>query len=116
DVFQQLSRMNPSPYGFFIHLGREHLVGASPEMYVRVDGRQLETCPISGTIQRGKDALEDAENIRRLLNSEKDEAELTMCTDVDRNDKSRVCVPGSVRSSADARSSAIRDCFTRWIT
>lgn len=97
DVFQQLSRMNPSPYGFFIHLGREHLVGASPEMYVRVDGRQLETCPISGTIQRGKDALEDAENIRRLLNSEKDEAELTMCTDVDRNDKSRVCVPGSVQ-------------------
>jgi len=97
DVFRQLSRMNPSPYGFFIHLGNQHLVGASPEMYVRVDGRQLETCPISGTIQRGRDALEDAENIRRLLNSEKDEAELTMCTDVDRNDKSRICVPGSVR-------------------
>lgn len=97
EVFNQLSRMNPSPYGFLIHLGREHLVGASPEMYVRVDGRQLETCPISGTIKRGRDALEDAENIRRLLNSEKDEAELTMCTDVDRNDKSRICVPGSVQ-------------------
>ncbi len=97
EVFKNLNRMNPSPYGFFIHLGNQHLVGASPEMYVRVDGRQLETCPISGTIKRGKNALEDAENIRRLLNSAKDEAELTMCTDVDRNDKSRICVPGSVQ-------------------
>lgn len=57
----------------------------------------METCPISGTIPRGSDALEDAEQIRRLLNSTKDEAELTMCTDVDRNDKSRICEPGSVR-------------------
>ena len=60
-------------------------------------GRRIETCPICGTIARGRDALEDAERIRELLNSTKDESELTMCTDVDRNDKSRVCVPGSVR-------------------
>lgn len=66
-------------------------------MFVRVEGRRVETCPISGTIRRGADALEDAERIRELLNSAKDEAELTMCTDVDRNDKSRVCEPGSVR-------------------
>ena len=72
-------------------------VGASPEMYVRVTGDRVETCPISGTIRRGADPLEDAENIRSLLNSAKEESELTMCTDVDRNDKSRVCVPGSVR-------------------
>jgi len=57
----------------------------------------VETCPISGTIQRGANAIEDADNIRTLLNSTKDEAELTMCTDVDRNDKSRICVPGSVK-------------------
>jgi len=97
EVFKNLNRMNPSPYGFFIYLGNQHLVGASPEMYVRVVGRQLETCPISGTIKRGNNALEDAENIKQLLNSAKDEAELTMCTDVDRNDKSRICVPGSVQ-------------------
>jgi anthranilate synthase len=66
-------------------------------MYVRVEGRRIETCPISGTIARGRDPLEDSERIRELLNSKKDESELTMCTDVDRNDKSRVCVPGSVR-------------------
>ena len=75
----------------------EYLVAASPEMYVRVDGRRIETCPISGTIARGGDAIADAEQILTLLNSAKDTAELTMCTDVDRNDKSRVCEPGSVR-------------------
>ena len=92
-----LRQINPSPYGFIFNLGGEYLIGASPEMYVRVEGRRVETCPISGTIKRGQDAIEDAEQIRQLLNSGKDEAELTMCTDVDRNDKSRICEPGSVR-------------------
>jgi len=97
ELFTRLKQRNPSPYGFLIHLGREHLIGASPEMYVRVEGDRVETCPISGTITRGRSPLEDAHNIRELLNSTKDESELTMCTDVDRNDKSRICVPGSVR-------------------
>jgi anthranilate synthase len=96
--YELLRRRNPAPYEFFFNLGEEEcLVGASPEMYVRVSGDRVETCPISGTIRRGADPLSDAENIRTLLNSAKDESELTMCTDVDRNDKSRVCVPGSVR-------------------
>jgi anthranilate synthase len=96
--YELLRRRNPAPYEFFFNLGEgECLVGASPEMYVRVTGDRVETCPISGTIRRGTDPLEDAENIRSLLNSAKEESELTMCTDVDRNDKSRVCVPGSVR-------------------
>jgi anthranilate synthase len=96
--YQRLRRRNPAPYEFFLNLGEgECLVGASPEMYVRVTGDRVETCPISGTIRRGADPLEDAANIRALLNSAKEESELTMCTDVDRNDKSRVCVPGSVR-------------------
>ena len=96
--YQLLRTRNPAPYEFFFNLGEgECLVGASPEMYVRVTGNRVETCPISGTIRRGSDPLEDAENIRSLLNSAKEESELTMCTDVDRNDKSRVCVPGSVR-------------------
>ena len=97
-VFQRLRQANPAPYGALINLGEgEFLVAASPEMYVRVEGRRIETCPISGTIARGRDAIEDADRIRELLNSKKDESELTMCTDVDRNDKSRVAVPGSVR-------------------
>jgi anthranilate synthase len=97
-VFQRLRQANPAPYGALINLGQgEFIVAASPEMYVRVEGRRIETCPISGTIARGRDPVEDAERIRELLNSTKDESELTMCTDVDRNDKSRVAIPGSVR-------------------
>lgn len=98
EIFRRLRERNPSPYGFLINLGRrEYLVGASPEMYVRVEGDRVETCPISGTIARGSDPIDDAEQIRALLNSAKDESELTMCTDVDRNDKARICVPGSVK-------------------
>lgn len=93
-----MRKANPSPYGFLINLGDdEYLVGASPEMYVRVQGRMVETCPISGTIKRGADAIEDAKNIQTLLDSEKEASELTMCTDVDRNDKSRICEAGSVQ-------------------
>ena len=98
EVFQRLCRINPSPYGALMNLGDgEFLVSASPEMFVRSDGRRVETCPISGTIARGRDAIGDAEQIRQLLNSEKDEFELNMCTDVDRNDKARVCVPGTIK-------------------
>jgi anthranilate synthase len=96
--YERLRQRNPAPYEFFVNLGeREYLVGASPEMYVRVTGDRVETCPIAGTIARGADPLQDAENIRTLLSSAKEESELTMCTDVDRNDKSRVCEPGSVQ-------------------
>ncbi len=97
-ISRRLKETNPSPYSFFINLGeREYLVGASPEMFVRVNGRRVETCPISGTIKRGEDAIADSQQILKLLNSKKDESELTMCSDVDRNDKSRVCEPGTVR-------------------
>src|SRR5690606_705196 len=90
-IFRRLQQQNPAPYGALLNLGRqEYLVGASPGMFVRVEGRRVETCPISGTIARGRDAIEDAQQIRTLLNSAKDEAELSMCTDVDRNDKARV--------------------------
>ncbi|WP_183430610.1 anthranilate synthase [Mesorhizobium sp. RMAD-H1] len=98
EISRRLKTINPSPYSFFINLGEgEYLIGASPEMFVRVNGRRIETCPISGTIKRGDDAISDSEQILKLLNSKKDESELTMCSDVDRNDKSRVCEPGSVR-------------------
>nr|ABB60209.1 TrpE [Azospirillum brasilense] len=101
-VFRRLRAANPAPYEAFVNLGRgEFLVAASPEMYVRVAGGRMggrvETCPISGTVARGADALGDSSQILRLLTSAKDAAELTMCTDVDRNDKARVCEPGSVR-------------------
>lgn len=63
------SARNPAPYGFLISLGGgEHLVGASPEIFVRVSTTGLvETCPISGTIQRGKDAVGDSINVRQRM-------------------------------------------------
>lgn len=97
ELFERMQIANPSPYEFLIQFGDEQLVGASPEMFVRVEGRRVDTCPISGTARRTGDAIRDAQNIRELLNSPKEESELTMCTDVDRNDKSRVCEPGSVK-------------------
>lgn len=107
-LFRRLRARNPSPYGFFINLGEaEYLVGASPEMFVRCEKIEMndyrpgairvETCPISGTVARGEDALEDAKRVRSLIMNQKEESELTMCTDVDRNDKSRICEPGSVK-------------------
>ncbi|WP_217146837.1 chorismate-binding protein, partial [Streptomyces sp. AC627_RSS907] len=108
-LFRRLYERNPAPHSLLMNLGDgEYLVGASPEMFVRVsrgidadtDRFLVESAPISGTAQRGTNALEDAERIRELLNSAKDEHELTMCTDVDRNDKSRVCVPGTVTVTA----------------
>jgi len=102
EVFTCLQKRNPCPYGFLMNLGDDEiLVGASPEMFVRVErnlhGMRVETCPISGTIKRGKNALEDAEHIKKILADPKEESEITMCTDVDRNDKSRICEHGTVQ-------------------
>lgn len=97
DLFRRVETASPSPYEFVVQMGDEQLVGASPEMFVRVEGRRVESCPIAGTARRSGDPLSDAESIRDLLNSTKEESELTMCSDVDRNDKSRVCMPGSVK-------------------
>ncbi len=97
NIFKRLSKMNPSPYMFLVNFGEEQLVGASPEIYIRVTDKRYETCPISGTVRRGNSALEDYDRSMELLTSNKEESELTMCTDVDRNDMARVCVPGSVK-------------------
>ena len=61
--------------------------------WINVDGAHA----VTGTIARGSNALEDAARVKALLFNPKEESELTMCTDVDRNDKSRICEPGSVR-------------------
>ena len=97
DLFRRIIQRNPSPYSFLINMGTEQLVGASPEMYVRAVGRRIETSPISGTVPVGGSPMETAAQIKKLISSDKEESELTMCTDVDRNDMSRVCVPGTVK-------------------
>ena len=86
--------INPSPYLFYFDFGDDQLVGASPEMMVRCEGGKVHLRPISGTAKRGKDPIEDHENMLNLLADKKERAELDMLIDLGRNDLGRICKPG----------------------
>jgi anthranilate synthase len=94
ELYRRFREINPSPYQFYVNYGDEALVGASPEMFVRVENGVVQQRPISGTMPRGTDSLTDYHNMMRLLNSEKEKSELDMLIDLARNDVSRVCEPG----------------------
>lgn len=93
-LYQKYRLANPSPYLFFYDFGDEQLVGASPEMMVRYENGVVNIRPISGTARRGKDPIEDHENMLKLLASEKERSELDMLIDLGRNDLARICEPG----------------------
>ncbi len=93
-LYLKYREANPSPYMFYFDFGDEQLVGASPEMMVRCEDGEVNLRPISGTSKRGKNPIEDHENMLELLNSEKERAELDMLVDLGRNDLTRVCKPG----------------------
>jgi anthranilate synthase component 1 len=97
DVYRALRHVNPSPYMFFIRMGAEAIVGASPEMLVRVEGRSIETHPIAGTRRRGTTPEEDQRLADELRRNEKERAEHVMLVDLGRNDIGRVAEVGSVR-------------------
>ncbi len=97
DVYRALRHINPSPYMFFIRIGRQAIIGASPEMLVRVEGRHVETHPIAGTRRRGGTPEEDQRLAEELRRSEKERAEHVMLVDLGRNDVGRVAAVGSVR-------------------
>ena len=97
DVYRALRHINPSPYMFFIRMGREAIVGASPEMLVRVEGRHVETHPIAGTRRRGATPDEDQRLAEELRKNEKEKAEHVMLVDLGRNDIGRVAEVGTVR-------------------
>ena len=96
DVYRALRHVNPSPYMFFIRMGKNAIVGASPEMLVRVEGKRVETHPIAGTRRRGATDDEDRRLAAELLASEKERAEHVMLVDLGRNDVGRVAAIGSV--------------------
>ncbi len=93
-LYQRYRETNPSPYLFYFDFGVEQLVGASPEMMVRVENGFAHLRPISGTARRGADAIADHENMLALLANPKEKAELDMLIDLGRSDLSRVCEPG----------------------
>jgi anthranilate synthase component 1 len=96
DVYRALRSINPSPYMFYLDFGDFVLLGASPEVMVRVEDGKAILRPIAGTRPRGKDAAEDAALRAELLADEKERAEHTMLIDLARNDLGRVAKPGTV--------------------
>ncbi|RKX21846.1 MAG: anthranilate synthase component I [Candidatus Zixiibacteriota bacterium] len=95
-VYRRLRRINPSPYMYLLNYGDDAIIGASPEMLVRVEKNVIETRPIAGTRPRGKNEQEDNVRIKDLLSDEKELAEHTMLVDLGRNDLGRVSEPGTV--------------------
>ena len=96
-VYRALRHVNPSPYMYFIRIGDLAIVGSSPEMLVRVEGRRVETHPIAGTRPRGRNGDEDQRLAEELKRNEKERAEHVMLVDLGRNDVGRVSEYGSVR-------------------
>jgi anthranilate synthase component 1 len=97
DIYRELRALNPSPYLFFLHLNDVHVVGSSPEMLVKVQGRDAFYRPIAGTRWRGRDEAKDLQLEREMLESEKERAEHIMLVDLGRNDLGRVCDYGTVK-------------------
>ena len=96
DVYRALRRINPSPYHFFLRTREGDVLGASPEMLVRVRDRAIETRPIAGTYPRGGSPGEDRALEERFLADPKERAEHVMLVDLARNDLGRVCETGTV--------------------
>ncbi len=97
ELYQRLRRANPAPYMAYLAWDTGALLSASPELLLEVEGRAARTRPIKGTIRRATDPEEDARLRGELLESVKDNAELAMIVDLERNDLGRVAVAGSVR-------------------
>jgi len=96
-IYRALRKSNPSPYMYFLKLGDESIIGASPEMLVRCRGEQLDYRPIAGTRRRGATDEEDHQLAEEMRADEKEVAEHMMLVDLGRNDLGRVAQYGSVR-------------------
>lgn len=96
-IYQQMRRLNPSPYMYFMDFSDKQVIGASPEMLIKVDGRRVTSVPIAGTRKRGRTAKEDINLEKELLADKKECAEHLMLVDLSRNDIGRICRYGSVR-------------------
>ena len=97
DVYRTLRIINPSPYMYYLGCGDAQIIGASPEMMVRVENNTVEVRPIAGTRRRGRTEAEDELLVRDLQSDPKEIAEHVMLVDLGRNDVGRVSVSGSIR-------------------
>jgi anthranilate synthase component I len=99
EIYRSLRTINPSPYMFYLDFQDFQIIGASPEILVRVEDEDVMTRPLAGTRPRGKTQEEDLRFENELKNDEKERAEHIMLVDLGRNDIGRVSQPGSVRVS-----------------
>jgi len=95
-LYRALRHLNPSPYLYFVDLGKVQIVGSSPEILVRLEKGEVTVRPIAGTRKRGRDAEEDAALAQELLSDQKEIAEHLMLIDLGRNDVGQIAKPGSV--------------------
>jgi para-aminobenzoate synthetase component 1 len=95
ELFHWQNHFNPSPYSAYIDAGKFNIVSASPEMFITITNGVISTKPIKGTRPRINETSVDARNFNELINSEKEQAELNMIIDLERNDMARICKPGT---------------------
>src|SRR5204863_10030068 len=98
-IYRALRSINPSPYMFFLDFRDIHIIGASPELLVRVENGEVTIHPIAGTLRRGEDPQSDQQLAEELKNDPKERAEHVMLVDLGRNDLGRVSIPGTVEVS-----------------
>ena len=96
-IYKQLRKKNPSPFAGIVKYKDSTIISSSPERLISIVGDHLQTRPIAGTRPRGRNGLLDIELSKELINSDKEKAEHLMLVDLERNDISKVCKPGSVR-------------------
>lgn len=99
ELYKALRKLNPSPYMYFLKIDDLHIVGASPEILVRLQNNEVTVRPIAGTIKRGKNEKEDNELASTLKNDPKEIAEHLMLIDLGRNDVGRIAKIGSVETT-----------------
>ena len=97
ELYRNLREQNPSPYLYYFNFGAFEIIGSSPEMLIKQQGKRVCTWPIAGTIKRGRNKEEDEYLQSELLTDEKERAEHVMLVDLARNDMGRVCEFGTVR-------------------
>ncbi len=102
-LFKALYNDNPAPFFAFIQAGDHQIVSTSPERFIKQTGNLIETRPIKGTRPRGKSREDDKKLRRELMESKKDEAELSMIVDLLRNDLGKICAGGTVRVTEHKR-------------
>lgn len=96
-LYEELRKVNPSPFMYCMKFGKTKIMGASPELLFKMADKVMETYPLAGTVRRGKDSVEDIQLARKLLNDPKEQAEHNMLVDLHRNDIGKVSEFGTVK-------------------